>query len=174
MAKLHANCAGDKVFDKKSVTEALKGIDALQSLPAEIRKDFINRLWTGYNQRLHAQGFAKFTEVMWHQLHATVLQENGFEMTEAEIAKMDEQILNALHQIVASGKQSIRARLESDTSTEGYRKQANYWREEHTRTVERNKLLGRVKFEAEKLANMKAGRYVNAAIPQFNLSKPTE
>ena len=163
MAKLHANYAGDKVFDKKSVTEALKGIDALQGLPAEIRNDFVNRLWTGYNQRLHAQGFEQFTEVMWHHLHATVLQENGFEMTEDEIAKMDEQIVSALHQIVASGKQSIKAKLESDTSTEGYRKQANYWREEHIRTVERNKLLGRVKFEAEKLANMKAGRYVNAA-----------
>ena len=38
----------------------------------------------------------------------------------AEIAKMDEQIVNALHQIVASGKQSIKAKLESATSTEAF------------------------------------------------------
>ncbi|MBQ5362314.1 MAG: hypothetical protein IIU63_03110, partial [Clostridia bacterium] len=163
IAALQANYHGEKVFVKKDVTTALKGIEALQGLPAEVRNDFINRVWTGYNKHLHQQGFERFTEVIWHHIHAAVLQENGFEMTEAEIAKMDEQIVNALHQIVASGKQSIKAKLESATSTEGYRKQANYWREEHTRTVERNKLLGRVKFEVEKLANMKAGRYVNAA-----------
>ncbi|MBR3862724.1 MAG: hypothetical protein IKM42_03605 [Clostridia bacterium] len=163
LAALQANYHGDKVFSKKSVVDAMKGVDAFAQLPAEIRNEFINRLWTGYNKRLHAQGFVQFTEVMWHQLHATVLQENGFDMSVEEIAALDEQIVSALNQIVASGKQSIKARLEHDTSTEGYRKQANYWREEHSRVVERNKLLGRVKFEVEKLANAKAGRYLNAA-----------
>ena len=162
-AKLHANYAGDKVFDKKSVKDALSGIEAFQKLPAEIRNEFVNSIWTGYNRRLHSQGFELFTDIMWDQLHATVLQENGFEMTEDEIRVMDEQIVEALNRIVASGKPSIKAKLESATSTEGYRKQANYWREEHSRVVERNKLLGRVKFEVEKLANAKAGRYLNAA-----------
>lgn len=171
IAKLHANYAGEKVFDKKSVTEALSGIDAFQKLSPQLRRDFIDRVWTGYNQRLHKQGFELFTEVMWHQLHATILQEGSFaefeSMTESEITaaerKMDEQIVAALRQIVASGKPSIKAKLESATSTEGYRKQANYWKAEHDRAIERNKLLGRVKFEAEKLSNLKAGRYVNAA-----------
>ncbi len=171
IAKLHANYAGEKVFDKKSVTEALSNVEAFQKLSPAIRREFVDRIWTGYNQRLHKQGFELFTEVMWHQLHATILQEGAFaefeSMTEDEIAaaqrKMDEQIIGALRQIVASGKPSIKAKLESDTSTEGYRKQANYWKAEHDRAIERNKLLGRVKQEAEKLANLKAGRYVNAA-----------
>ncbi len=171
MAKLHANYAGEKVFDKKSVKDALASVEAFQKLPSKLRTEFVNRIWTGYNQRLHQQGFEQFTEVMWHQLHATIMQEVGYDelgtMTEDQYAEaervMDEQIVAALHQIVASGKPSVKARLESDTSTEGYRKQANYWREEHARVVERNKALGRIKYEVEKLANAKMGRYVNAA-----------
>ncbi len=171
MAKLHANYAGDKVFAKKSVADALASIDAFQKLPTKIREDFVNSIWRGYNVRLNQQGFDLFTELAWHQLHATIMQEVGYDelgtMTEEAYAeaerKMDEQIVAALHQIVASGKPSIKARLESDTSTEGYRKKADFWREEHSRTVERNKLLGEVKFEVEKLANAKMGRYVNAA-----------
>lgn len=171
MAKLHANYAGDKVFAKKSVADALASIDAFQKLPTKIREDFVNSIWRGYNVRLNQQGFDLFTELAWHQLHATIMQEVGYDelgtMTEEAYAeaerKMDEQIVAALHRIVDSGKPSIKARLESDTSTEGYRKKADFWREEHSRTVERNKLLGEAKFEVEKLANAKMGRYVNAA-----------
>ena len=104
-----------------------------------------------------------FTEIMWHQMHAEILQESGFEMSEDEIRVMDEQIVNALHQIVASGKPSIKARLESDTSTEGYRKQAQFWRDEHGKAVEYHKRLNTLKYELEKLANQKKGLYVNAA-----------
>ena len=56
MAKLHANYAGDKVFAKGAVTEALKGIDALKALSAERRREIANEIWTGYNKRLHQQG----------------------------------------------------------------------------------------------------------------------
>ena len=83
--------------------------------------------------------------------------------TEDEIRAMDEQIVAALREIVASGKPSIKAKLESATSTEGYRKQAEFWREEHGRAVERHKMLGTLKYELEKLANQKKGLYVNAA-----------
>ena len=38
MAKLHANYAGDKVFIKKDVAAAVKTIDALQKLPAAMRR----------------------------------------------------------------------------------------------------------------------------------------
>ena len=163
LAKLHANYAGDKVFAKGAVTEALKGIDALKVLSAERRREIANEIWTGYNKRLHQQGFEMFTELAWHQIHAEILQESGFEMSEDEVAKMDEQIVNALHQIVASGKPSIKAKLESDTSTEGYRKQAQFWRDEHGKAVEYHKRLNTLKFELEKLANQKKGLYVNAA-----------
>lgn len=163
LAKLHANYAGDKVFAKGAVNEALKGIEALKVLPAERRREIANEIWTGYNKRLHQQGFETFTELKWNQLHAEILQEAAFEMTEDEIRVMDEQIVAALEQIVASGKPSIKAKLESDTSTEGYRKSANFWREEHGRAVERNKRLNELKYELEKLANTKKGLYVNAA-----------
>lgn len=177
MAKLHANYAGDKVFDKKSVSEALASIDAFKKLSPEIRRDFVDRIWKGYNQRLHQQGFEQFTEMMWEKLHATIMQEVAYDelgnMTEEQYAEaervMDEQIVAALRQIVASGKPSIKAKLESATSTEGYRNQARFWRDEHARVVARNKLLGRVKFEVEKLANLKAGRYVNAANYKNNI-----
>ena len=157
LAKLHANYAGEKVFARQSVVEAVKKIDAFNKLPGSLRNEFINRLWKGYNERLHQQGFEQFTEVMWHQLHAEILQETGFDMTEDEIRVMDEQIVNALHAIIASGKPSIKAKLESATSTEGYRKQAEFWREEHGRAVERHKQLGSLKYELEKLANQKKG-----------------
>ncbi|MBE6691094.1 MAG: hypothetical protein E7590_07440, partial [Ruminococcaceae bacterium] len=68
MAKLHANYAGDKVFAKGAVTEALKGIDALKALSAERRREIANEIWTGYNKRLHQQGFELFTELAWHQI----------------------------------------------------------------------------------------------------------
>ena len=92
LAKLKANYAGEKVFDKGAVTKALAKIDALQGVPASIRREIVNKLWEGYNARLHSQGFELFTDIMWDQLHATVLQENGFDMTEDEIRVMDEQI----------------------------------------------------------------------------------
>ncbi len=163
LAKLHANYAGDKVFARKSVTEAVATIDALQKVPGKLRQELVNDLWKGYNERLHSQGFDLFTELMWHKIHAMVMQETGFEMSEDEIATMDEQIVNALHQIVASGQPSIKARLESDTSTEGYRKQIAYWREEHTRVAERAKALPKLAHELQRLADLKKGRYVNAA-----------
>ena len=163
MAKLHANYAGDKVFAKKDVAAAVKTIDALQKLPAAMRNELVTHLWTGYNERLNQQGFEMFTELAWHQIHAEVLQESGFEMSEDDVAKMDEQIVAALHQIVASGKPSIKAKLESDTSTEGYRKQAQFWRDEHGKAVEYHKRLNSLKYELEKLANQKKGLYVNAA-----------
>jgi hypothetical protein len=50
---------------------------------------------------------------MWHQIHAEILQESGFDLTEDEIHVMDEQIVDALHAIVASGKPSIKADLQS-------------------------------------------------------------
>ncbi len=91
MAKLHANYAGDKVFTKKEVAEALASIDAFQKLPAKIREDFVNSIWRGYNQRLHQQGFDLFTELAWHQLHATIMQEVGYDelgtMTEEAYAE---------------------------------------------------------------------------------------
>ena len=163
LAKLHANYAGEKVFARQSVVAAVKKIDAWSKLPGSLRNEFINRLWKGYNERLHQQGFEQFTEVMWHQLHAEILQETGFEMSEDEIRVMDEQIVAALHEIVASGKPSIKAKLESATSTEGYRKQADFWREEHGRAVALHKQRNALKFELEKLANQKKGLYVNAA-----------
>lgn len=128
IAALRANYKGDKVFTKKDVATAVKSIDALQKLPAATRNELVTHLWRGYNERLNEQGFDMFTEIMWHKIHAEILQETGFEMTEDEIRAMDEQIVNALHTIVKSGKPSVRAKLESATSTEGYRKQANFWR----------------------------------------------
>ena len=163
LAKLHANYAGEKVFAKGAVIEAMKGVEAWKRLPVASRNDFVARLWSGYNARLHQQGFDFFTEIMWHQLHAEILQETGFEMDADEIRVMDEQIVAALREIIASGKPSIKAKLESATSTEGYRKQAEFWREEHGRAVERHKQLGSLKYELKKLANQKKGRYVNAA-----------
>ncbi len=163
LAALRANYHGDKVFTKKNVSEALKVVDALQALPAKVRNDFADHLWRGYNERLNQQGFDLYTEIMWHKLHAEVLQENGFEMTEEEIAQMDDQIVAALYAIVDSGKPSIKAKLESDTSVEGYRKQAQYWRDEHRNVMQYHKQLNRLKYELEKLANAKKGLYVNSA-----------
>jgi hypothetical protein len=84
-------------------------------------------------------------------------------MDEDAVRVMDEQIVAALEQIVASGKPSIKAKLESDTSTEGYRKQAEFWQGEHSKAVEYHKRLNSLKYELEKLANQKKGRHVNAA-----------
>ena len=163
LVKLHANYAGEKTFAKKDVVEALKSVEALKVLPAARRAEIANEIWKGYNQRLHQQGFEMFTELAWHELHAEVMQETSFEMSEDSIRAMDEQIVAALHQIVASGKPSIKAKLESATSTEGYRKQAEFWREEHGRATARHKKLNSLKYELENLANQKKGRYVNAA-----------
>ena len=163
LAALRANYHGDKVFTKKKVSEALKTIDALQALPAKVRNDLADHLWRGYNERLNQQGFDLYTEIMWHKIHAEVLQENGFEMTEEEIAQMDDQIVAALQSIVDSGTPSTKAKLESDTSAEGYRKQATYWRNEHQNAMQYHKQLNRLKYELEKLENAKKGLYVSSA-----------
>ncbi|MBQ2757524.1 MAG: hypothetical protein IJF31_03475, partial [Clostridia bacterium] len=62
LAKLHANYAGEKVFARQSVVEAVKKIDAFAKLTGKQRNAFINRLWKGYNERLHQQGFDMFTD----------------------------------------------------------------------------------------------------------------
>ena len=96
LAKLHANYAGEKTFAKKDVVDALKGVEALKVLPAARRTEIANEIWKGYNQRLHQQGFEMFTELAWHELHAEVMQETSFEMSDDAIRAMDEQIVAAL------------------------------------------------------------------------------
>ena len=86
IAALRANYEGDKVFTKKEVAVAISTIDALQKLPVKERSELVTHLWRGYNERLNEQGFEQFTEIMWHRIHAEILQENGFEMSEDEIA----------------------------------------------------------------------------------------
>ena len=161
LAALRANYRGDKVFTLKDVKAALLDIDALKELTPEQRDEIEHTLWRGYNGRLHQEGYDIFTKIMRHKLHTKILQEAH--MTDIEMDELDKQIVAALQKIVESGKISIKARLENDTSTEGYRKQVSFWCGEHDRAIERNKLLGRVKYGVERLANMKKGRYVNAS-----------
>ena len=54
LEQMRANYKGDKVFYKKDVVAALKGIDALAKLPADMREDIANRLWRGYKQKRRA------------------------------------------------------------------------------------------------------------------------
>ncbi|MBR6728111.1 MAG: hypothetical protein IKM08_07935 [Clostridia bacterium] len=84
-------------------------------------------------------------------------------MTDGQIV-FDKDIAAMLEELTTdTGKLSIKAKLESDTSTEGYRKQAQFWRDEHGKAVEYHKRLNTLKYELEKLANQKKGLYVNAA-----------
>ena len=54
LEQMRANYKGDKVFYKKDVVAALKGIDALAKLPADMREDIANRLWRGDKQKRRA------------------------------------------------------------------------------------------------------------------------
>ncbi len=118
LEQIRANYKGDMVFYKKDVVAALKGIDALAKLPADMREDITNRLWRGYNVRLNSQGFDLFTETMYYKLHAEILQESGFDMSREELAVMDEQIYAALGKIVESGKTSVRANVKAEVEAE--------------------------------------------------------
>ena len=166
LAKIKANYKSDKVFNKNDVVKAINSIEYIAGIRPQLRNELINRVWKGYNERLDMAGYEKFTEVMYHRIHATILQETSFEMNDSDIVKMDEQIAQALVKIVESGKPSEKAKLESATSTEGYRKQAEYWRNEHIQANERRSIEGRIMQLTDKVKNIKKGAYLNAS--QYN------
>ena len=89
LAKIKANYKSDKVFSKNDVAKAINSIEAIAGIRAQLKNELVNRVWKGYNENLDAAGYEKFTEVMYHRIHATIMQETSFEMDEADIAKMD-------------------------------------------------------------------------------------
>ncbi len=162
MAKFKANYQGEKVFDRKSVAEALKGIEALNRFP-KIRNELTEKLWQGFNNRLDAQGFEIYSEVMYYQIHATLMQETEFEMDTDSVKRMDEQIVKALRDIVGSGKPSVRSALEQRTSVEGFRNQAQFWKKQYDIAKERNKIAGHLMSLAAKMKDLKLGTFLNAS-----------
>lgn len=163
LAKLKANYEGEKVFNKKDISAALEKIDALKVLSKSERDSLISKLFEGYNIRLDAEHYEQFSEIMYNKIRARILQESDFELSVEETSIMDEQIVKALNDIVASGKQSTRAKLEYSVSQDGLKKQADYWRSEYNRASEQIKIRGRILSIAHKIKDLKTGAYVNAA-----------
>ena len=112
LAKLKANYEGEKVFNKKDISAALNNIEALNVLSKSERYSLASKLFEGYNIRLDAEHYEQFSEIMYNKIRARILQESDFELSAEETSIMDEQIVKALNDIVASGKESTRAKLE--------------------------------------------------------------
>lgn len=163
LAKLKANYQGEKVFNKKDISAALNNIEALNVLSKSERNSLVSKLFEGYNIRLDAEHYEQFSEIMYNKIRARILQESDFELSVEETSIMDEQIVKALNDIVASGKQSTRAKLEYSVSQDGLKEQAEYWRSEYNRASEQIKIRGRILSIAHKIKDIKVGAYVNAA-----------
>ena len=163
LAKLKANYEGEKVFNKKDISAALNNIEALNVLSKSERYSLASKLFEGYNIRLDSEHYEQFSEIMYNKIRARILQESDFELSAEETSIMDEQIVKALNDIVASGKESTRAKLEYSVSGEGLKKQADYWRSEYNRASEQIKIRGRILSIAHKIKELKTGAYVNAA-----------
>lgn len=173
LAKLKANYEGEKVFNKKDVAAAVEKIDALKILSRSEREKLVAKLFEGYNVRLDSQHYEQFSELMYHQIHARIMQESEFELTVDEVVKINEQIVKALNEIVASGKESTRTKLEYSVSQDGLKKQADYWRSEYNRASEQIKIRGIILSIAHKIKDLKTGAYVNAAQYKSDIFKHT-
>ena len=173
LAKLKANYEGEKVFNKKDVAAAVEKIDALKILSRSEREKLVAKLFEGYNVRLDSQHYEQFSEIMYHQIHARIMQESEFELTVDEVVKINEQIVKALNEIVASGKESSRTKLEYSVSQDGLKKQADHWRSEYNRASEQIKIRGRILSIAHKIKDLKTGAYVNAAQYKSDIFKHT-
>ena len=168
LAKLKANYHGEKVFDKPKIVEALMDIECMEHLkPATVNR-LVDELWKGFNGRLGASGYQLQAQVVWDTIHTAIIEEAGdylldqeYRFKEPALMKMETQITAALERIVREGRPSKAAKQKADTDK--LREQAAYWRDEHTRVVERTKALPKLSYALQRLADMKKGRYVNAA-----------
>ena len=163
LAKLKANYKGEKQFNRKDIETALGKIDALKILSRKDRNELISKLFHDYNIRLDSEGYEKFGEIMYEQIHTRILQESEREPSEDDVRVIDEQIVKALGEIVASGHDTVKAKLEYSVSKEGLKKQADYWREEHDRALEQIKIRERILNLAQRIKDLKTGTYVNAS-----------
>lgn len=168
LAKLKANYHGEKVFDKPKIVEALMDIECMEHLkPATVNR-LVDELWKGFNGRLGASGYQLQAQVVWDTIHTAIIEEAGdylldqeYRFKEPVLMKMEMQITNALERIVREARPSKAAQQKA--ATDKLREQAAYWRDEHTRVVERTKALPKLSYALQRLADMKKGRYVNAA-----------
>lgn len=163
LAKLRANYQGEKVFNLKDIENYLENIEALKIVPKKRRKNISYHIFHGYNVRIDSQGYETFSNIMYDKIHSLVLNSRDVEMTDVEVDAMDEQIVNTLNEIVASGKDSIKTQLEKSISHDELKKQADYWREEHNRATEQIKIRGRILSKAQRIKDLKSGAYVNAS-----------
>ena len=168
LAKLKANYHGEKVFDKPKIVEALMDIECMELLkPATVNR-LVDELWKGFNGRLGADGYQLQAQVVWDTIHTAIIEEAGdylldqeYRFKEPALMKMETQITATLERIVSEGRPSKAAKQKADTDK--LKEQAAYWRDEHTRVVERAKALPKLSYALQRLADMKKGRYVNAA-----------
>lgn len=164
LAKLKANYEGEKQFNKKDIQNALGKVEALKVLSRKEKNELVTKLFQGYNIRLDSEGYERFSELMYHKIHARILQESDFELSAEELRSADEQIVNALREIVDTGHDSIKTKLEQSVSQDGLKKQADYWKNEHKRATEQIKIKGQIYSRLQQIKNIKTGAYENAAL----------
>ena len=170
-AKFIANYHGEKVFDRVNVQAAINKIEALNIFTKKQRNALIDHLFEGYNLRLDSAGYEFFSELTYFKIKSRVMQESDFELSIEQEQKLDEQIVDALNEIVASGKDSIKTTLEKSISNNELKKQADYWREEHDKALEQIKIRGRILSLAQKIKDLKIGTYVNASCYKSDIFK---
>ncbi len=96
MAEYH----GEKVFTKKLVSDELLKIEEIKNLPAKVREKLINDVWEGYNNRLHADGYELYTEIMWEKIPELIDSHNEVKMVEEELEFLNSRLVEALSRIV--------------------------------------------------------------------------
>ncbi len=100
MAEYH----GEKVFTKKLVSDELLKIEEIKNLPAKVRDKLINDVWAGYNNRLHADGYELYSEIMMKDIPKLVDSHNDVKMAEVELDSLDSRLAETLSRIVEGAR----------------------------------------------------------------------
>ena len=86
--KLAANYNSDRVYDKKDVVKALRGIDGFANLPEDMQKELLRDVWVGLNSRYGKGARETFVEVMSNKIPYMLLTESYTEENAKEYGRL--------------------------------------------------------------------------------------
>ena len=86
--KLAANYNSDRVYDKKDVVTAFRGIDGFANLPEDMQKELLRDVWVGLNSRYGKSARETFVEVMSNKIPYMLLTESYTEENAKEYGRL--------------------------------------------------------------------------------------
>ena len=168
--KKRAEYTKEKVYSKKEVTESLSEIPYFSELTAKTRNDIIDSMWYSLNT-IESNGRK---ETFIEQAFNRILRELGNESKSfndspvVDVAEIEMRIAKTVRDIVKmGGKDSMLTKQERELA----KTEAGRWKKKYEESVRWNEIVGELMHKAEKMQNLKYGKFLNASQYKSDLFK---